>query len=170
MSILTDKTTPVCKSFHQPNMCGLFSMYAQVPVDNYADIRNPVELHKNTQLYKAYYSPENMSIIQNGIRAGVYTLSKEQYVISPQDPTVIAEVMHSVFTQNVRGQSADITNQINTLNKEVIGYCADAVFASAKNYIRFIGTTGKVVTPMAHPIMSTVRDSRTYVLPVGIKK
>tara|TARA_B100000073_G_scaffold285776_1_gene247357 strand:- start:3574 stop:4110 length:537 start_codon:yes stop_codon:yes gene_type:complete len=171
MPILTNDSCPCPKTIPpQPDMKKLFSMYAQVPVDCSADIRPTIGLYKNTPLQNTYYSNENVQIIQNGIRASVYDKSKGQYIISPQDENVIRDVMYSVFEQTVRGVSSNIPSQINELNQIVIKYCTDTVFQNAQSYMKYIETEGKIVKPMSYPIMSSTRDSQTYVLPVGVSK
>ena len=69
-----------------PNLSNLFAMYDKIPANQCASFREPtLGQWDETPLSKAYFSKENIQIIQNGIRAGVYQKSKKQYTVSPQD-------------------------------------------------------------------------------------
>jgi hypothetical protein len=50
-------------------------------------------------LSKAFLSYENRNIIQNGIKAGVYKLSNQQYIIDRQDDDVLNSVMNGIYVQ-----------------------------------------------------------------------
>ena len=63
-----------------PNTSNLFAMYDKIPANQCTTYRNPTEgLWDNTALSNAFFSAENMVIIQNGIRAGVYQKSNGQF-------------------------------------------------------------------------------------------
>ena len=51
-----------------------------------------------TPLSNAFFSVQNQQIIQNGIRAGVYKLSNNKFVIAQQSDTDIKIVMKLKFT------------------------------------------------------------------------
>ena len=46
----------------------------------------------------------NMEIIQNAIRAGVYDLSKKEYVVDKQDTDTLNIIMRSIYLQNSKNQ------------------------------------------------------------------
>ena len=171
MRILTDNACPPPINLHQPDTRTLFSMYEQVPVDirNSSDVRNSVELFQKSPLTAAFYSRENLVIIQNGIRAGVYNKSKNQYIIGIQDRNVIYDIMHTTFERNVRKIESNIPKQIENLNNIVIGYCVNEAFTNAKYYLKYLKTNGQLVMPMTYPVSATTHNSnRTHILPVGI--
>ena len=86
-----------------PKTSDLFQMYDKIPVNQCTTFRNPTEgLWDNTALSNAFFSAENMVIIQNGIRVGVYKKSNGQYVISDQDGDTLKIIMRSIFLQNSR--------------------------------------------------------------------
>ena len=47
----------------------------------------------------AFLSYENRKIIQNAIKAGVYKLSKEKYIIDKQDDDVLNSIMSGIYLQ-----------------------------------------------------------------------
>ena len=61
-----------------PNTSSLFEMYDKIPANQCATFRNATEgLWDETILSNAFFSQENIKILQNGIRAGVYKRSNE---------------------------------------------------------------------------------------------
>ena len=69
-----------------PDTSNLFSMFDKIPANQCASFRNPTEgLWDETYLSKAFFSQQNIQIIQNGIRSGVYNKSNGQYLIGLQD-------------------------------------------------------------------------------------
>jgi hypothetical protein len=142
-----------------PNTSALFSMYDKIPAHQCSTFRNPTEgLWDDTLLSKAFFSYENIQIIQNGIRAGVYQRSNGQYVIGPQDCDALKVIMRSVYLQNAANQNDHISEQIKALNKLVLNYCIQQVYSEAQGYLKYIDDASTLVVPIAHPIMSDNTD------------
>jgi hypothetical protein len=81
-----NKTTNGRVDIKTPNTSTLFEMYDKIPANQCATFRNPTEgLWTDTNLSRAFFSSQNIKILQNGIRAGVYYKSNNQYTIGPQD-------------------------------------------------------------------------------------
>ena len=64
----------------------------------------------------AFFSAENIQIIQNAIKAGVYHGSKSQFVIGNQDEDTLKIIMRSTFLQYSSNNPVNITQQIQSLN------------------------------------------------------
>ena len=83
-----------------PDTRSLFNMYDKIPAHQCSTYRNPLEGQwDDSTLSNAYFSKENIQIIQNGIRAGVYKQSNNQYVVAPQDCDSLKIVMRSIYLQ-----------------------------------------------------------------------
>ena len=88
-----------------PNTSKLFQMYDKIPANQCVTFRNPTEgLWDETPLSQAFFSQQNIQMLQNGIRAGVYNRSNGQYVIGPQDCDSLKIIMRSVFLQQSANQ------------------------------------------------------------------
>ena len=109
---------------------------------------------QESTLSKAYFSKENIQIIQNGIRAGVYKISKNQYIISPQCVDTIKVIMRSVFLQHSANMNQNITQQISELNSIVIDYCVTSIYGEAKGYIKYLHDASTMHIPIDHPTQS----------------
>lgn len=142
-----------------PNTSALFKMYDKIPANQCVTFRNPTEgLWNDTLLSTAFFSQQNIQIIQNGIRAGVYHRSNGQYVVGPQDCDSLKIIMRSVFLQYSANQPLNIPQQIQELNKIVLNYCIQQVYSEAQGYMKYIDDASTLVVPIAHPVQSSNTD------------
>jgi hypothetical protein len=142
-----------------PSTSTLFQMYDKIPANQCVTFRNPTEgLWTSNSLSDAFFSQQNIQIIQNGIRAGIYHKSNGQYVIAPQDCDSLKIVMRSVFLQHSANQVNNITQQIAELNKIVLDYCIQQVYSEAQGYMKYIDDVSTLVVPIAHPVMASQND------------
>ena len=142
-----------------PNTLNLFAMYDKIPANQCTTYRNPTEgLWDDTLLSSLYFSKENIQIIQNGIRAGIFHKSKGQYTIPPQDCDSLKIIMRSIFLQHAANQKNNITEQIEQLNKMVLNYCIQQVYSEVQGYVKYISDVSTLAIPIAHPVMADNTD------------
>jgi hypothetical protein len=142
-----------------PNTSALFQMYDKIPANQCVTFRNATGgLWNETALSQAFFSQENLRIIQNGIRAGVYHRSNGQYVIGDQDCDSIKIIMRSVFLQYSANQPSNISQQIEELNKIVLNYCIQQVYSEAQGYMKYVDDVSTLVVPIAHPVQASNTD------------
>ena len=135
------------------NINNVFSLYDRIPVDNkngYVDAMKGNWM--NTNLSIAYFSKENIQILQNGIRAGVYNKSNKQYIIAPQNEDTLKIIMRSIFLQHSNNIMDNITAQIKDLNDMVINYCGPKLMGEAKGYIKYKEDISNLAIPINRPI------------------
>ena len=149
-----------------PNTSTLFQMYDKIPANQCVTFRNATEgLWNSSSLSNAFFSQQNIQIIQNAIRAGVYNKSNGQYTIGPQDCDSLKIVMRSVFLQNSANQPNNITQQISQLNKIVLDYCIQQVYGEAQGYMKYINDASTLVVPISHPVMANENDRQLELKP-----
>ena len=142
-----------------PNTSTLFEMYDKIPANQCVTFRNPTEgLWTDTDLSQVFFSQQNIQILQNGIRAGVYHRSNIQYIIGPQDCDSLKIIMRSVYLQHAANQPNNVTQQVAELNKIVLNYCIQQVYSEAQGYIKYLDDASTLVVPIAHPIMADNTD------------
>ena len=142
-----------------PNTSALFQMYDKIPANQCVTYRNATEgLWDNTPLSYAFFSRENIQILQNGIRSGVYQRSNGQYMIGSQDCDSLKIVMRSVFLQHAANQLNNIPQQIAELNKIVLNYCIQQVYSEAQGYMKYVDDVSTLVVPIAHPVQASNTD------------
>lgn len=142
-----------------PNTSELFQIYDKIPAKQCVTFRNATEgLWSETLLSHAFFSQNNIQIIQNAIRAGVYKRSNGQYVIAPQDCDSLKIIMRSVFLQYSANQLLNITQQIEELNSIVYNYCIQQIYSEAQGYMKYIDDASTLVIPIAHPVQASSND------------
>jgi hypothetical protein len=123
-----------------PDISNLFAMYDRIPANQCTTLREPtLGQWDETLLSKTFFSKENIQIIQNGIRAGVYYKSNQQYIVGPQDCDSLKIIMRSVFLQHATNQPTNITGQVEQLNKIVLDFCIFQVYSEAQSYKKIFG-------------------------------
>lgn len=149
-----------------PNTSTLFQMYDKIPANQCVTFRNATEgLWSSTPLSQAFFSEQNIQIIQNGIRAGIYNKSNGQYIIAPQDCDSLKIVMRSVFLQYSANQLSNYQQQITQLNKLVLDYCIQQVYSEAQGYLKYVDDASTLVVPLAHPVMTSNTDRQLELKP-----
>jgi len=142
-----------------PNTSALFQMYDKIPANQCVTYRNATEgLWDQTHLSQAFFSQQNIQILQNGIRAGIYERSNGQYIIGQQDCDSLKIVMRSVFLQHAINQPNHISQQIAELNKIVLDYCIQQIYSEAQGYMKYIDDASTLVVPIAHPVQASNTD------------
>ena len=149
-----------------PNTSVLFNMYDKIPANQPTTFRNPtLGLWDETQLSSCFFSKENIQIIQNGIRVGVYTKSNNQYIIGSQDNDSLKIIMRSIFLQYAANKKNNITSQIEELNRMVLNYCIESVYGEAQGYIKYLYDASTLVVPISHPVMANNSDKELVLKP-----
>ena len=130
----------------------LFTLYDKIPVNIPSTFRDATKGEWcETNLSRAFFSRENVRILQNGIKAGVYKISNKQYIISDQNVDTLHIIMRSVFMQNAINQEHNITGQISELNKIVIDFSVPRVYSSLLSHNKYIRDISTLAEPLAPP-------------------
>jgi len=161
VDILTKKSTT-----DAPDISNLFAMYDKIPANQCTTFREPtLGQWDETALSKAYFSQNNIQLIQNGTRAGVYKKSNGQYIVAPQDCDALKIIMRSIFLQHSVNLDHDIQGQIHALNKLVLDYCIHHVYSEAQGYMKYLHDVSTLAVPLATPVMTSQNDRRNYKMP-----
>ena len=130
-----------------------FFIPEKVPNDDKTNYFNAMKhTLQNTQLSSLFFSLENINIIQNAIRAGVYELSNKKYIIDRQDSDNLKIVMRSIYLQYSLHRQDNIREQIETLNKLVTDYCIPKIHSEVIGYMKYKTDISTLAKPMDHPV------------------
>jgi Family of unknown function (DUF5761) len=137
-----------------------FKMFEKVAVRNkateYRDALNGWWEH--SQLSELFFSKENIQIIQNGLRAGVYQMSNKQIVVAPQNLDNLKIIMRTIYLDKAKHLNDQITQQIEELNWHVLDYCVPFVYKEAVAYLNYLRDQSTLVVPLERE----VRHDRDY--------
>jgi hypothetical protein len=134
-----------------PNM--RIKMHEKLAVKNKAtEFREAIGgIWESNVLSQVFFSEGNVQIIQNGLRAGVYKMSSNQYVIAPQNVDTLKMIMRSIYLQYAEHSEHDITGQVETLNKLVLDYAVPSVYNEAIGYEKYMQDQSTLVVPLELP-------------------
>jgi hypothetical protein len=137
-----------------------FALYDKITLDNQCSTFYGAMTGNFTDspLSNAFFSKENLQIIQNAIRAGVYKKSNKQYIIGPQNCDTLKIIMRSTFLQSSVNRPNDITGQISELNDLVIDYCVPQLLSDATGYVTYRKDVSTMYTPIDKPIPEFVKN------------
>jgi len=138
-----------------PNVPSVFALQDKIPTGKCSDFRDAMNGNwYETPLSRSFFSEANQQIIQNGIRAGVYKMSKGQFVIGPQECDDLQIIMRGVFLQHARNQPSNIPGQIAQLNAIVLEYAVPQVYNDAVGYMKYKRDASTMWTPIAPPVQA----------------
>lgn len=141
-----------------PTLNNQFELSDKIPVHTTAAFRDAMTGNwMNTPLSLAYFSSENINIIQNNIRKGVYDKSNGEFVIGLQDEDELKIIMRSVFLQNSINLETNIREQIRDLNALVESYAIDQVYKEAISYLKYKRDASNMYALLALPSNSSTR-------------
>jgi Family of unknown function (DUF5761) len=107
-------------------------------------------MESNT-LADVFFSAGNIQIIQNALRAGVYAMSENKFVIAPQNVDTLKVIMRSIYLQYAEHYKDNITGQVERLNKLVLDYAVPSVYGEAVGYMKYRLDQSTLVVPLAIP-------------------
>lgn len=148
-------------SLKSPDTATLFRMYDRIPVNQSITGRELIDtVWESTPLTTAFFSPANRQILQNGIRATVYHMSNEQYVIEPVDPHALTQMMTSVYMQDARHNPATFREDLARMNDAVIALAARHCYGEAQSYLKYRNDIATLAVPLAHPVLMNTKDKQ----------
>ena len=138
-----------------PNIATQFSMMDRIPINTNTNYQNVlVGTFERSQLSEKYFSKNNIELIQNSIRKGVYDKSNQRILIDKQQEDQIVLVMRSMYLQYSKNLDINISKQIEELNTHVLNYCITSVYNEAVSYLNYKEDASSMHKPMQHPIYS----------------
>lgn len=137
-----------------PNPDMMFKMQERIAVKNKATDYNEAlngTWECNT-LSQAYFSAKNIQMLQNGVRAGVYAMSGNKFVVGVPNIDTLKIVMRSTYLQYAEHVPNQITEEIERLNKIVLDYAVPATYNEAVGYQRYLEDQSTLVVPLEMPL------------------
>jgi len=139
----------------QPDPDAVFKMQERIALKNKSTSFNTALCGNDWEeniLSRVYFSAENIQILQNGLRAGVYEMSKHDIVIPPQNMDQLKIIMRSIYFQFAEHHPENIKGQVERLNKIVLDEIIPKVYGEAVGYLKYMQDQSSLVVPMERPV------------------
>ena len=144
-----------------PNTSSVFALSDRIPISKGESFRDAMTGNwYDTTLSNAFFSANNIQILQNGLRKGVYQMSNDQYLIGEQSPDELKIIMRSVFLQNSKNLPNNISQQISVLNNIVLDYAVKQVYSACEGYMKYKRDASTLVVPIDTPVLSRTNDKQ----------
>ena len=138
-----------------PNISDLFAMKDRIPVMECSNFREATTGNwYPTILSNTFFSEQNIKILQNAIRAGVYKLSQGRFLIGDQNCDDLKIIMRGVFLQHANNLPNNIAGQVEALNNIVLDYAVPQVYGDAKGYLKYKQDVSTMYMPIERPIQA----------------
>ena len=103
-------------------------------------------------LSRAFFSPDNIKVIQHNIRKGVYDQSGDKkYIIEDQSVDELKIILRGIFYQYARNLETDIKGQVADLNQKVVDWSVPHVLSAVDHYHYYINDISHMPVPMQQP-------------------
>ena len=118
--------------------------------DTYSEeaIRN---LQSQSLLSYAFFSKQNIDMLQNNIRYNVWYQSNRTHLISRQSDLQLQIVMRSIYLQYARNLPSQIKEQVSDLNKLVLDYCISSILSEIEQYLGYRQNVCQLPVPLERP-------------------
>ena len=155
----------------QPDYKIWFSMQEQLPLKSsgnnkeYAFYKEAiVGRQEGSLLAFVFFSGQNMQIIKNAVRAGVYNMSGQKFTCKPLDDTALFQLMYQVYYDNGEHHSLKdpsfTRNEVERLNEIIISYCVPHLYSMCVSHIKFLEDVSTLPSPIDRPVQ-TDRNFKT---------
>ena len=141
-----------------PNIADKFKMIDRIPITNKTYESQLTGVFEKNTLSNNYFSLNNINIIQDMIRKGVYDKSNGILTIDRQNNDTIVQIMRSYYLQYSKNLDYNIRDQITELNNMVIKYCINYIYHEAISYIKYRHDISTLKDPINHPVYSSKSD------------
>ena len=139
----------------QPDPNAFFKMQEKIAIKNKStEYRGALSGNdwEDNVLSKAFFSAENVQIIQNGLRAGVYKMSGDRkLMIPPQNLDHLKIIMRSTYLQYAQHDLKSIREEVQKLNYLVLDYAVPNVYNESMGYLKYLEDKSTLVVPLDLP-------------------
>jgi hypothetical protein len=116
----------------------------------------------STPVSDLFFSPQNVDILQDGIRYRVFVDSGGRDVIGRQSDVELGLVMRSLFLQEADNDtSRDETSQVRDLNASVLSFCVPRIVQEINQYRHYRKDVAALPVPLPRGEIATTKGSRS---------
>ena len=115
----------------------------------------------DTPVSNAFFSVQNMNMLQMEIVHQVKQKSGGAWTIDPQDIDELKIIMRAMFYQYGKNLPSDIKGQVDELNSMVLVWAVPRIMSEIQHHIYYINDIDKLPVPMERPMLMTTAGTKT---------
>ncbi len=117
---------------------------------------------EETPVSRAFFSPANMTFLQNAIRREVYEKSKEkQWVIGPQDIDELKIIMRALYLRYALNLPDNVQRQVEDLNRTVLDWAVPRIMSEVQYYFHYLDDISHMPVPIDRPVSMSSAGSKS---------
>lgn len=117
-------------------------------------------IHTSTPLNDLFFSSQNVTALQNGIRYMVAKRSNNEFIIGKQSEVELQVVMRAIYLSEAKHNPYDIIGQVKELNKAVIEYCVPRIIEEIHMYKHYKNDVSQLPMPLDRGQFSSTKGMR----------
>jgi hypothetical protein len=115
-----------------------------------------------TPLNTIFFSEANLNNLQSEIANAVLMMSgSKRYMIGPQSEADLKTVMRSYYLQYSQNDPKRVSEELDSLNNRVIGWCANNIMVEIEAYKYYRKDIEDFPAPIERPVMTNIYGTRT---------
>jgi len=139
-------------NFNTENTNNKFNMMDRIPVNSNTNFSNVLTgIFETSRLSDAFFSRNNLNLIQKKLKEGVYLKSNKQIMIDTQPEETIQIVMRSYYLEYSCNIDSNIDQQVHKLNNMVLNYLINNAYSEAIAYLKYKKDASNMYTLMEKP-------------------
>ena len=116
---------------------------------------------EDTPVSSAFFSVQNMNMLQTEIVRQIKQKSGGAWDIDPQDIDELKIIMRAMFYQYGKNLPSNIKGQVDELNSIVLGWSVPRIMSEIQHHIYYINDIDKLPVPMERPMLMTTACTKT---------
>jgi hypothetical protein len=108
-----------------------------------------------------FFGPENVSILQTGMRNMVLNKTCGRISIGDQSVDELLIIMRSMYLNHSKNSILDVVSQVRELNKRVLQFAVPRIIEEAKMHQAYIKRISELPTPLDHGKNDSVKGSKS---------
>jgi hypothetical protein len=128
------------------------------------DLKNPAieSIHTTTKLNYAFFSKENIDIVQNAIRYEVWKRTEKKHLIARQSDTELGIIMRSFYLQYGKNLPTNIPEQVQELNNLVVEYLVPKVIIQVNQYLSYLVDISTPYRIVEYPTNTAIHGEKSF--------
>lgn len=119
-------------------------------------------IHTTTKLNFAFFSPQNIKIIQNAIRYEIWRRSNQKHLIGEQNETELGIIMRAIYLQYGKNLPTNIREQVEELNNMVIETIVPKVLVQIDQYLSYLRDISQPYRIMNTPQSTNIAGTKSF--------
>ena len=140
------------RTYHEEPALGVSTPYKYQAIQH---------IHTKNDLNQAFFSVENIKLLQDEIRYTVWVKSGNKHIIDPQDEDALKIIMRSYYLQYSPYDPNKTREELELLNYRVVSYCSDKIMCEINQYLYYLKDIQDFPAPIENPTNASMKGTRT---------